>query len=796
MSERSTCTPLRRLPLVDPERAHAAPATSLSVGFVIPFGEPVEGYFPDTLLELCCARARELGHRAALVRVYYDGRDDERDAAVRDALAGWLEERAVDLVVAERMFDPAPVRAHLARAPGRRAALVSWGDGDAIEGFDLVIGRTAGRTRNARTRRSPSAGELVRAFEGVLRALASGEDPAMVPGVARVVDGALVAGPEASPEPLPRPFRPALDHDVIAPGAAPPITRKYLFGNAGCPFADDPAENPHYVGLDLRATPTLARLGCAFCQAGGDYQKRPDPEVVGELLEQAAFYHDRLPLLRDLVIVDQHAPRFLAELLRAARARGLRPLRWLFSARADAFVREEGRVREAIAAAAEGGHALELYLSGFEAFCDRELTRYNKGADVATLLRAVRTMRALAREHPGTFDHARARGHSLILWSPWTSTEDLHETTANIRQHGLLDLFEDIGRNRLRLYEDLPITLAAARDGALTDAWDEGDEGAARRKGYAVERPWRFLDARTRLAFAIARGLRQRLGAATEVAQIEAAARFAGRSAASGEAIPALAARALADVDHLARALAALADGRGRAPHLASTRAHPALLGGACNNGCPTCANRDRYLDDDERAALARIDAARTAGGPIVLAGREPLLHPAFLRLVERARGADHRSVGVVTNGRRLAYRPFTISAVRAGLRAASVKLFAAEAATADAVSLDAGGHAQALAGLAELRRAGVTAFELRVPLHHLALRALEASADLAARAGARGIRVEAALDAIGLDHAAEAITALARLEDRCAALGVPLAASRLEAGTRAFDALPRGRPG
>jgi hypothetical protein len=64
--------------------------------------------------------------------------------------------------------------------------------------------------------------------------------------------------------------------------------------------------------------------------------------------------------------------------------------------------------------------------------------------------------------------------------------------------------------------------------------------------------------------------------------------------------------------------------------------------------------------------------------------------------------------------------------------------------------------------------------------------------ADLAASAGARGIRVEAALDAIGLDRLKEAIAALARLEGRCAALGVALAASRLEAGTRAFDALPR----
>ena len=809
----------RSLPVFDPSanegdrevsrKSETPPARVLSVGFVVPFGEAAEGFFPDSLLAVCCARAREMGHRADLVRVFYAGNDRAKNATVRERLAAWLEERAVDLVVAERVFDPTPIQEHLARSPGRRAALISWGDGDAIPGFDLVIGRTAGRARGDRTRRSPSAGELLRAFEGVLDALAKESDPGLVPGAARVVDGALVAGPEGVAAPLPKPFRAALDHDTISADEAPAITRAYLFGNAGCPFADDPADNPHYAGLDLGATPTLARLGCAFCQAGGDYQKRPDGEVIDSLVEQAAFYLDRLPSVSDLVIIDQHATRYLKGLIAEAAARGLRPCRWLFSARADAFVRELPRVREAIVEAAAHGHRLALYLSGFESFSDRELARYNKGVDAATLIAAVKAMRALTAEHAGTFDHAAARGHSLILWSPWTTPEDILETTDKIRRNGLLDLFEDIGKNRLRLYEDLPITLAAARDGALQGSSSPGEEGAAALKGYAVERSWTFLDPRTRLAFGIARGLREALGPSTEISQLDAAARFASTHASfETKAIPSIVTGVLTEARDLAEALREIQEDR-RSPRPRVQRARPVLLTGACNNGCATCSNRDRHQAQDdlsfiERAGSERAEATsdiekKTEKEPrsgtsdetaIVLAGREPLLHPAILRIIEAARGSDQRVVGVVTNGRRLSHRPFTIAIVRAGVRSVSVKLFGATPETAAAITRDADGHAQALAGLTEIARLGV-AREIRLGLHRLVLKEIEGVAEIAARHRVPAIRVEAALDAVGLAHMNEACDALGRLRERCLALGVGLSASRLEAGTRGFDEVP-----
>ncbi|MBI2392097.1 MAG: radical SAM protein [Deltaproteobacteria bacterium] len=753
---------------------------ALSIGFVLPFGELSESFFPDTLLAQLCADARRAGHRADLVRVYFDGHDQEVDRSIGARLRAWLAEREVDVIVAERVVDMAPLRAHLAAASHRRVVLVSRGDSfDPIDGVDLVVGADPGVTRSGETRRSPAVGEIALAFERVLEALADGLDPTRVPGVGRVVEGRLIVdAPLERPVRRP-PFDAVVEMDVIAAGEPPPITRKTLFGNVGCPYAADPMTTPHFQGVRLPTTRPIARLGCAFCSLGGDYEKRPEAEVVARTLEQATFWAERAPTVRELVLSDQYSLRYLAALMNAAR--GLRPMRWLFAARSDAFVRELSTVRAAVDAAAAAGHTLEVYLTGFESFSDAELLRYNKGVTVAEQIAAIASMRALARERPEAFAYAAARGHSLILWSPWTTPEELRESVDVLRAEGLSELFHEMGRNRLRLYRDLPIFYAAERDGALLEEWESGDEGVARAKGYNAEHPWRFLDPRTRVAHGVARALRERLGMATELAQLTAAAELAVSAPPDADAEQARA-RALAGVDALERALA------GGARAAATERAAVVRLTGSCNNGCLSCPNRDRHLDSSERAARARIEEARSQGGPVVLAGREPTLHPAFLELVRAAAGSDRRAVAIVSNGRRFASSAFARAAVEAGLTRASVKMFGADASTADAIARDAGAHAQALAGMRNLRAAGVRSLEVRAPLHAQNLATLETLPEVARRAGATHLRVEAALDAVGLANLEAAARAVEALSSACARVGLSLESSPLAAGTSLFD--------
>lgn len=719
-----------------------------TIAFLLPYGGRDAGFFPDALAGILCARAREVGHRAQIFAAHYGGGPPPIAEAIADA----------DLIVVERLFDPEPLR-------GRPVLYVTQGEevGVAAGVASWVIGLSCAPTR-AGHRRTPEIGELAASFDAFLARWANG-DPASAPGVSTVEDGRLVHRTPSSPAPLPRPFRAAVDVRILGGGA--PRRIKTVYGNAGCPYASDPLEAPHYanVRLPLHA----ARLGCAFCSMGGDYQKRPDAIVVEETIEQARFYAEHVPDLEALVLSDQHALRYLAAAMDAAR--GLPPLRWLFAARADSFVRERDRVERAIDRARAAGQRLEVYLSGFEAFCDRELARYHKGATKADLLAAVRAMRELARAHPDAFDHARARGHSLILFNPWTSPDDVGESVETMRAHGLAELFDEVGKNRLRLYDGLPITAAAERDGALAD-WDEAGEGAARAKGYPAERPWRFLDPRTAVLRRTTEQLRARLGTTTELAQLAAAVAFSKQH---GE----LDARAL---DRLCDALAARAGGAHRA-------ACVVRFAGACNDGCPSCPNRDRHLPDD--AALARVDEARASGLPIALAGREPTIHPAFADILARA---SDRELSVVTNGRRFAYAPFT-TAVAKHLSAASVKIFAPDAERADAIARADGAHAQAIAGARLIARAGVL-LEVRAPLHASTIADLPTYAALARELGARSVFVECAIDALGLENLERAALAVRDLCAACDALGLAIETAPLEAGALRFDRLPTGTRG
>lgn len=782
---------------VRPARGVCATLASVRFAFVMPYGEPSDGFFSDTLLSLLCADARAAGHEANMLRVYYDGRDPRADDAVRAQLEAWLAERDVDVTVVERLFDPAPLLSHKRAAAGRTLVQVTRGDSlEPADGVDYVLGALPGLTRRGTTRRTPTTDELRQAFGALIeRAATLSAAWRQVPGLTRVIADGLASGAPlvsavAAPPTERRRFLPVLEQAAIAPSAPPPVVRKTLLGNVGCPYSADPLELPHYAGVMVPDAREVARLGCAFCHMGGDYEKRADAEVIADLIEQAQTFVRGVPELEELVLSDQHPIRYLEGLMDAAARAKLPSLRWLFPARADDFLRERAKIEAAARAAARAGQRLELYLSGFEAFCDRELLRYGKGTTRSELIAAVHAMREVRARHAGAFDMTRARGHSLLLWNPWTTIDDVQESLDALRSEGMAELFHDIGRNRLRLYADLPITWAAERDGAVTAEWEDGDEGAGRRKGYSTELPWRFLHATTRTAHAAAAALRDRLGRETELAQLAAAVDYARRHE-RGDVAAVMA--ALDRLDATVARFSAAKRAAGEPERCAATDASVVLLSGACNNGCAACPNRDTWLEDGEGAMLGRVEAALAAGRPLLIAGREPTLHDALLPALERARERG-LPAGVVSNGRRFAYAAFTERAVRAGLTGASVKLFAPTAGVADAIARAPGAQEQALEGARQLRVAGV-ALEVRAPLHRENVNEYATMAACAEAAGAAGVRVEIALDALGLDRLADGARAIDGLAAECARRGLGFDVAPLAVGTRDFRFLPAYPP-
>ncbi|MCC6848807.1 MAG: radical SAM protein [Deltaproteobacteria bacterium] len=768
------------------ERSAAPPA--LRIAMVSAFGTREGGYFSDVLLGLLCSDARALGHDATMVRVYYDGADRAADADVSARLVRWLVDRQIDLVVTDRVLTSEPFAQWKACRAGARMLLLPPPEGmGPVPVADAAI---VHRPYERWSEQGEMGDEVRRAFAMWLATgLASPRD-VDIPGLSAVHDGQPESPPRSLSAAAGGPaleYRPVVDGEVIAAagGAAIAPAPYAVFGNGGCPYSRDVAQAKPYRDLPLQEPDQLLRKGCAFCTMGGDYGKRGDDDTVASVLRQVAYLTAHLPKPHVFVLTDQHPLRYLTRLLESAERRGIREVTWLLQTRADWLVEHREALVQGIAVAERTGMRLELYLIGFESFSDEDLELFNKGTTTAGLLAAVALARALARAHPDRFGFTRERGHSLILFHPWTSPERLLASGEALRAHGLSDFFHDVTRNRLRMYPRLPIFALAKAQGLAAEAW-EGDEASrtARTKGYSVDFAWRFADSRAALAYEACRRLRGAFGDETQISQLLAVARWVGRM----DRRAALAAESMRGLDAAVGRLSACFEEllHGSRGQLAA----PVVFAGACNNGCPGCENHDRFLPDDAAALRERVDEARASGLPLMLAGREPTLHPDFTALVARAHGADARRIGVASNGRRFAYRRFAEEAIRAGLSDASVKIFAGRAAEADAVARVEGAFRQAVAGIDNLVRGGVRV-EIRLPVHARALGTLSSYPELARAHRVKGIRLEVALDALGLDALDAAEVAVRALAAGCRAAGVRLTASPLPSGMRGFDRLP-----
>jgi MoaA/NifB/PqqE/SkfB family radical SAM enzyme len=128
-------------------------------------------------------------------------------------------------------------------------------------------------------------------------------------------------------------------------------------------------------------------------------------------------------------------------------------------------------------------------------------------------------------------------------------------------------------------------------------------------------------------------------------------------------------------------------------------------LGYACNNRCSFChasEHQDRIPLTTE-AILRRVRAVRRQGvEELLFSGGEATIRDDLPRLAREA-AVQGMTVGLVTNGRRLAYAPLVERLVALGLRYAYVSFHGADAATHDRIVGVPGAHAQALAGIHNL---------------------------------------------------------------------------------------------
>jgi cyclic pyranopterin phosphate synthase len=182
---------------------------------------------------------------------------------------------------------------------------------------------------------------------------------------------------------------------------------------------------------------------------------------------------------------------------------------------------------------------------------------------------------------------------------------------------------------------------------------------------------------------------------------------------------PTEAAERLAALARLPRpgSLGAVAAG-GRDPAAAAPHGAPQVvhldLGTPCNNGCLLCdAGRAEPASGLARWVRATL-AAHAGAAEVWVTGGEPTSDPRLHEYAAWARELGYRVVGVVTNGRRLAYPRFTERLVRAGVTRFAVSVHGHEASLHDELTRTPGSFDQTVRGIELATRLGAPGLGVR----------------------------------------------------------------------------------
>jgi len=128
-------------------------------------------------------------------------------------------------------------------------------------------------------------------------------------------------------------------------------------------------------------------------------------------------------------------------------------------------------------------------------------------------------------------------------------------------------------------------------------------------------------------------------------------------------------------------------------------------MGEVCNNNCIFCMDkggrqRQRHLElIDPEETLRFMEENRDLGEVLFTAG-EPTLHESLPRLIAHAKRLGFRRIGVITNGRRLAYQVYAERLLNAGLNSVVISIHGHDARLHDAQTRTPGSFEQTAAGL------------------------------------------------------------------------------------------------
>jgi hypothetical protein len=277
-----------------------------------------------------------------------------------------------------------------------------------------------------------------------------------------------------------------------------------------CVYERSVARSDCYAGLDLsRATRTT---GCAFCRRPAEtapQRTRLGPAELAARQVQALSSLEpssRFPgeFQVESVQVLREFERFFSRIL----DRGVAPSAFYFGCRIDELLRFAPQIESVLDRIHHARHTIHLANVGVENFSPKENQRLNKSIDSSQVRDFLSTLDGWERRWPGTVQFDRDGGFGFILFTPWTTLEDLEINLEHLEQLQLQNVLFCLV-SRLVLTEGRPITLLAERDGLTCAEFDDPLMARFCVAGCLTEWgereiPWRFAHREVALTYRVA----------------------------------------------------------------------------------------------------------------------------------------------------------------------------------------------------------------------------------------------------------------------------------------------------
>jgi hypothetical protein len=304
----------------------------------------------------------------------------------------------------------------------------------------------------------------------------------------RLNDAWVVLDEAVMPAQKERAFAPELSPTVINPELLPSDFSYAIVGQHGCPFQENARDNPFYAGVHL---PRALGVGCSFCPTALEYKADGATVNAASVLEQLIYIRQSAPEMKLLVLRDQLPFSYLPRAMQACVDAGLKDFTLLLETRADWLLQGARKFDEALQIAHAGGIELAPYLIGIENFSQVELDRLNKGISAETNIDFLDHIWAWKGQYGDTLNLSYTM-FGFILFTPWTTLEDLRLNLDGVKRTRLLEFFGGILRTKLMPFPDTTIYYLVAKDG-LIKGREEGADKALAGEFDDIVRPGQYL---------------------------------------------------------------------------------------------------------------------------------------------------------------------------------------------------------------------------------------------------------------------------------------------------------------